>query len=109
MAKLDLLGMYLVLIDTIEDQNKSQIQLLTYLHNKYYANWFQINIENKKDFYFSHSFALKCNNKSDILTYTNYGKKFVSSINKENIYGVQFHPEKSLRYGLQLIKNFLSL
>lgn len=44
MAKLDLLGMYLVLIDTIEDQNKSQIQLLTYLHNKYYANWFQINI-----------------------------------------------------------------
>ncbi len=68
-----------------------------------------INIENKKDFYFAHSFALKCNNKSDILTYTNYGKKFVSSINKENIYGVQFHPEKSLRYGLQLIKNFLSL
>lgn len=48
MVKLDLLGMYLVLIDTIEDQNKSQIQLLTYLHNKYYANWFQINIENKK-------------------------------------------------------------
>jgi len=48
MAKRDLLGMYLVLIDTIEDQNESQIQLLTYLHNKYYANWFQVNIENKK-------------------------------------------------------------
>lgn len=40
---------------------------------------------------------------------TNYGVDFISSINKDNIYGVQFHPEKSSTAGIQLIKNFLTL
>jgi glutamine amidotransferase len=50
---------------------------------------------------------LQCKNKSDVVSTTNYGQNFASSINRENIFGVQFHPEKSLKNGIQLLKNFL--
>jgi glutamine amidotransferase len=66
-----------------------------------------ININNKVDFYFAHSYVLQCKNKSDVVSTTNYGQNFASSINRENIFGVQFHPEKSLKNGIQLLKNFL--
>lgn len=58
-------------------------------------------------FYFVHSYYLNCIDKDDIITTTNYGQPFVSSIEKKNIIGVQFHPEKSHKFGLQLIKNFI--
>ncbi len=57
-------------------------------------------------FYFVHSYAVECYNKEDILTTTHYGYDFVSSFEKENIMGCQFHPEKSHRFGMQLLKNF---
>ena len=57
-------------------------------------------------FYFVHSFHVRCENESDILTTTSYGHDFVSSFHRDNIRGTQFHPEKSHRYGLQLLKNF---
>ena len=57
--------------------------------------------------YFIHSFHLKSENIEDNISITKYGKDFVSAVNKQNIYGVQFHPEKSLRNGLMLIKNFI--
>ncbi len=60
-------------------------------------------------FYFVHSYKVKCNNAQDILTTTNYAHEFVSSFQKENIYGTQFHPEKSHKYGIRLIKNFVEL
>jgi glutamine amidotransferase len=60
-------------------------------------------------FYFVHSYHLVCEDESDILTTTNYGYDFVSAVEKGNIFGVQFHPEKSHKYGLKLIKNFLEL
>ena len=66
-------------------------------------------INNNSDFYFVNSYALKCNCKDDILSTTNYNEDFVSSIQKENIFGVQFHPEKSQQDGLKLIKNFVSI
>ena len=62
---------------------------------------------NKKDFYFVHSYIYENINKENILGLTTYGKNFPSIINKGNIYGVQFHPEKSHKNGLKLIKNFI--
>ena len=62
-----------------------------------------------KDFYFVHNYYFECLNKKNIIGSTKYGLNFASIIGKENIYGVQFHPEKSSVQGLQLIKNFLSI
>jgi glutamine amidotransferase len=62
---------------------------------------------NEKDFYFVHSYIYENINKENILGLTKYGKNFPSIINKGNIYGVQFHPEKSHKNGLKLIKNFI--
>ncbi|WP_035588025.1 imidazole glycerol phosphate synthase subunit HisH [Hippea jasoniae] len=66
------------------------------------------NMENQESrFYFVHSYYVDCYNKNDILTITNYGIDFVSSFENDNIIGVQFHPEKSHRFGMQLLKNFV--
>ena len=61
----------------------------------------------KKDFYFVHSYIFQNIKKSDVLAFTLYGKKFPSVVKKGNIYGVQFHPEKSHKHGLNLIKNYI--
>jgi glutamine amidotransferase len=66
-------------------------------------------INEEDGFYFLHSYHFQCNNKEDILTSTFYGDEFASSINKDHIYGVQFHPEKSHQNGIQLLKNFAQL
>lgn len=66
------------------------------------------NLQNINDFYFVHSYVLKPKNKENIISTTNYDDiDFCSALNIENIYGVQFHPEKSQKAGQQLIKNFL--
>ena len=57
-------------------------------------------------YYFVHSFYVKCNNAKNILSMTNHGIDFCSSIINENIWGVQFHPEKSHKFGMRLLKNF---
>jgi glutamine amidotransferase len=58
-------------------------------------------------FYFVHSYFFKTNNSGDILTSTTYEIEFTSAIEKENILGVQFHPEKSHKFGMKLLKNFV--
>jgi len=58
-------------------------------------------------FYFVHSYHVVCNNPEDVVSTTNYGYDFASSLQRENIFGTQFHPEKSHKYGLRLIKNFV--
>lgn len=62
----------------------------------------------KEEFYFMHSYEVV--NYTNIISLTEYaGHKFVSSIQKDNIYGVQFHPEKSRDAGIKLLKNFINL
>lgn len=63
----------------------------------------------KKDFYFLNSYYFDVMNKKNVMAYSVYGIKFPSVIQKNNIIGVQFHPEKSQKAGLQLIKNFIKL
>ena len=68
-----------------------------------------LNNEPIKDYYFVHSYYFDCDDKINSMGTTNYGINFTSFVSKENIYGVQFHPEKSSEQGLNLIKNFLKL
>lgn len=60
-------------------------------------------------FYFLHSYYFKCNNPTDSIAVSDYGLSFSSAINKDNIYGIQFHPEKSHQYGEKLLHNFAKL
>jgi glutamine amidotransferase len=66
-------------------------------------------IDEEEGFYFLHSYYFECNNQNDILSTTNYGKEFSSAVNNNNIYGVQFHPEKSHHNGVKLLQNFAKL
>lgn len=67
-------------------------------------------IENGARFYFVHSYHLKCDNLENILAVTEYGQKdFVSVVGQNNIIGVQFHPEKSHKFGMKLLSNFSKL
>ena len=56
-------------------------------------------------FYFTHSYFVKCNIKEDVLMESNYGFDYTVGIRKNNIYGFQFHPEKSHAFGIQLFTN----
>ena len=64
-------------------------------------------ISTKNDYYFVHSYYFDCADKDNILAETKYGINFASIVGKENIYGVQFHPEKSSSQGLNLLKEFI--
>jgi len=67
------------------------------------------NLPDKSRFYFVHSYYVKAADNDDTLTTTSYEQEFVSSFEKGNIIGVQFHPEKSHRFGMALLKNFAEL
>jgi glutamine amidotransferase len=60
-------------------------------------------------FYFLHAYYFHCNNLDNEIARTEYGTPFSSAVQKENIYGVQFHPEKSHENGIQLLNNFANL
>ena len=59
--------------------------------------------------YFNHSYFCEVDDMYDIVTETEYGIGFASAIQRDNVYGVQFHPEKSQKVGLTILKNFLEL
>ena len=60
-------------------------------------------------FYFVHSYFVQCANDADVILTTDYGRTFHSGLRRDNIYGVQFHPEKSHRYGMKLLGAFAEL
>jgi imidazole glycerol-phosphate synthase subunit HisH len=60
-------------------------------------------------FYFVHSYYIELDDPDEILSKTSYGIDFCSSLEKDNIFGVQFHPEKSHKFGMKLLKNFSEL
>ena len=63
----------------------------------------------EKHFYFAHSFHAQPNDNQAKIAYTDYGMDIVASVQKDNVYGVQFHPEKSSRSGLQVLQNFYNI
>lgn len=66
-------------------------------------------LDNNVIFYFLHSYYFSCNNPDDSIAVSDYGIRYTCAVNHNNIYGVQFHPEKSHNYGIQLLKNFANL
>ena len=60
-------------------------------------------------FYFVHSYYVKVKNAQNSILKTTYGLEFDSAIQNENIFGAQFHPEKSHKYGMQLLQNFATI
>ncbi len=67
------------------------------------------NINNLSEFYFVHAYHFNCKDETDVLCRTDYESNFVSAVEHNNIFGVQFHPEKSHNVGMQLLKNFVEL
>lgn len=60
-------------------------------------------------FYFLHTYYFECEDQNNILATTNYGTTFASAVYRENIFGIQFHPEKSHQNGVKLLHNFANL
>jgi glutamine amidotransferase len=60
-------------------------------------------------FYFVHSYHVCCDDRADVLATSTHGDTFTSAVRKNNIFGTQFHPEKSHKYGMRLLLNFASL
>lgn len=67
------------------------------------------NIPSNSDFYFVHSYAFESDLKENIVGTTKYDVDFTSAIQSKNIFGCQFHPEKSSKAGLQILRNFLAI
>lgn len=84
-----------------------------------HLGWNSISIENdhqlfnkidvEKGFYFLHTYFFHCKSESNILAKTDYGGEFSSAVTNNNVFGMQFHPEKSHSNGVQLFKNFAEL
>jgi len=66
-------------------------------------------IPDASDFYFVHSYHYRTRLREHVVAETPYGDNFTSVVARENVFGVQFHPEKSAGFGLRMLKNFISL
>ncbi len=68
-----------------------------------------IGVSTNPRYYFVHSYFVDCANQNDILCTTQYGQEFVSGFQHQNIFGLQFHPEKSHKFGMELLANFCKI
>lgn len=73
------------------------------------SNPLMAHLDPEAAYYFVHAYHMQCNQEADVLGITHYGYPFVSVVNRDHIFGVQFHPEKSHREGEILLKNFIQL
>jgi glutamine amidotransferase len=71
-----------------------------------HTGWNQLEVK-QAYVYFNHSYYCQPQNSSDVIATTDYGLQYACAVQRKNIYGVQFHPEKSQTVGLQILKNFL--
>jgi glutamine amidotransferase len=67
------------------------------------------NLPSASRFYFVHSYCVQVDNQNNSILKCNYGISFDSAIQNDNIFGAQFHPEKSHKFGMQIFKNFVNL
>lgn len=65
-----------------------------------------VDMESKNRFYFVHSYHVKCLDEKQSLATSHFGEDFTCMVNKDNIFGTQFHPEKSLKFGMKVLENF---
>jgi glutamine amidotransferase len=65
--------------------------------------------ETELRYYFVHSYHVACEQVEDVLAFSHYGYDFTCAVQNDNVYGVQFHPEKSHRFGMALMKSFIEL
>jgi glutamine amidotransferase len=72
-------------------------------------NEITIGFQDEFSFYFVHSYYVTVNDQANSMMKTNYGLEFDSAIVKDNIFGAQFHPEKSHKFGLKLFENFAKI
>ena len=72
------------------------------------SNNFFSGIVQENDFYFTHSYSCVMDNIEEVVAEFNYGNNFVACVQKKNIIGTQFHPEKSMTSGIRLLQNFSS-
>ncbi len=68
-----------------------------------------VKMDSKNRYYFVHSYYVKCHNQSQSIATSEFGLDFTCMVNKDNIFGAQFHPEKSLKFGMKLLENFSKL
>jgi len=126
------LGMHALLTDSEENDGTAGLDVFSG-HVKHFSQdmvdsqgnrlkiphmgWNQVNqkghplwqdIPQNSRFYFVHSYYVQADNEADSIAFTDYPEAFTSALAKDNIFAVQFHPEKSQTVGLQLLKNFLS-
>lgn len=68
-----------------------------------------LNEDERLRFYFVHSYYVKCDVPDLSIATCNYGNEFTCMLNRDNIFGAQFHPEKSLKFGMKLLENFAKI
>lgn len=66
-------------------------------------------LDDKQRYYFVHSFHAICDDEDTAIITCNYGYEFAAAVRNQNVYGVQFHPEKSHKYGMKVLRNFAEI